>query len=637
MKKNTVKLFVIALALGGSLIATAQEKKQGSRAFQTNEVALKQLSEKYTAKYEAELAEATRLAEINNWPLEVRTKEGGYKLLTRVDENGKPLYTETFNVGSALTTRVNELQEGGSSGLNLTGLFSDGVPMQVGIWDGEYPLFSHVEFALRIETIDGGVSPHALHPTHVFGTMVAAGLNSAARGMAYKATGKAANFANDFAEMASNAASIIVSNHSYGIPQAPKGAYQDYAQQVDQVTFFAPYYQPIIAAGNDGNGSSYNRMGDRGISKNAITVAAIYELDHVTTTEAVIADFSSFGPTNDNRIKPDISSKGVAVFSTIDTSNNAYGDDQGTSMACPGVTGALALIQQYYAELHTPASTEPVQIDQKTFMLSSTLRALTAHCALEAGVVGPDPIFGWGVLDARKMADVITNEGETSLLLENTLLPGVPYTFDVVALGTEPLVATLAWTDPAPTLPGSGTDTTPQVNNLDIRITKNTTTFFPWKLAFSPSAAPIKGDNNVDNIEKVEVANPSGSYTITISHKGTTLVNPEDPSFPLPTTPQQVYSLVVTGINATGDAKDFAKDGFSVWPNPAKGYLNISMASELENGAKATIYDVQGRIVLQSAISAMDTELNIGNLSSGMYMVNITNGNKSEVKKFIVK
>ena len=59
------------------------------------------------------------------------------------------------------------------------------------------------------------------------------------------------------------------------------------------------------------------------------------------------------------------------------------------------------------------------------------------------------------------------------------------------------------------------------VNDLDIRVSKDGNTFFPWKLnPGSVSAAATKGDNTVDNVEKVEIGASAGTYTITVSHKG---------------------------------------------------------------------------------------------------------------------
>ena len=641
MKKNTVKLFILALALGSGIIATAQDSKKKERAFRTDERVIKELSLKYSAKFAAQKAEAVKLAKENNWPLEIKKEDGTFSQLVAVDGEGNPLYLTSYNVGSAVTSKVTPLQPGGSTGLDLTGKFDDGTIMEIGMWDGQYPRLDHQEYTGRISGIDGAPTSPADHPSHVLGTMLAAGVDPMAKGMANEAKGKVANFANDFDEMLT--ADVILSNHSYGLGEVSSslvGKYlNDYTRPVDDITFNLPYYQPVFAAGNDGDGVNYDRLTDRSIAKNGITVAAIYELDYITTTVPQIAEFSSFGPPDDNRIKPDISAKGVDVYSTLSGSSTSYGILQGTSMACPGVTGALALIQQYYAELHTPAGM-PAELASKTFMLSSTLRALVAHCATEAGSnPGPDPKFGWGVLNAEKMADVITKEGEESLLLENILTPGQVYEIEVEAIAGQPLVATLAWTDPAPADGGpNSVINNPVVNNLDIRVIKGTTTNFPWKLGANDSSPAVKGDNNIDNIEKVEIANASGTYTIRVSHKGTTLLNPI-PVFPGEPEPpaQQVYSLVVTGINATLGNEDFTKEGFSVWPNPAKGLLNISMVSAIENSAVATIYDMQGRIVLTSKITDMDTELNIENLTSGMYIVNIANGNKNEVKKFIVK
>ena len=99
------------------------------------------------------------------------------------------------------------------------------------------------------------------------------------------------------------------------------------------------------------------------------------------------------------------------------------------------------------------------------------------------------------------------------------------------------------WTDIAGTPTGAVLDPTTKmlVNDLDLRITKDTSTYYPWKLiAASPSnAATNSGDNNTDNVEKVEVSSPvAGQYTITVTHKGTL-------------SSSQNFSLIISGIVTT--------------------------------------------------------------------------------------
>ncbi|KAA5537614.1 T9SS type A sorting domain-containing protein [Paenimyroides baculatum] len=84
--------------------------------------------------------------------------------------------------------------------------------------------------------------------------------------------------------------------------------------------------------------------------------------------------------------------------------------------------------------------------------------------------------------------------------------------------------------------------------------------------------------------------------------------------------------------------KEFNQQTFNVYPNPATDILNIQSKENLPENTSFTIYDLSGKIVLNhSAVHSNLNQMNISNLSSGAYILQINNPNINQSFKFIKK
>ena len=424
--------------------------------------------------------------------------------------------------------------------------------MTVYVWDGGVARASHQEYDgaggnNRFSKGDSGSLNY--HSAHVTGTIIASRVVANAKRMASHAQAIGYDWNSDLAEATSAAANgMLISNHFYGfaarnqqgqvqLPQYYFGGYITDSRDWDNLMFNAPNYLMVVAAGNDGSDNSANtnptggfgfdKLTGHSTSKNNLVVAAANDANIDSSgnlLSVTIASFSSEGPTDDFRIKPDIAGNGVSVYSTYDSSDTAYNSISGTSMASPNVTGSLILLQQHHNNLNS------------AYIKAATLKGLALHTADDAGTSGPDAVFGWGLLNTKAAAEAITNKGNESKIEELTLTSGQTYSITVDSDGISPLLASISWTDRAGTTnTGTVNLTTPVlVNDLDIRITKGGTSYLPYELTGATTNA--KKDNDVDPYERVDVASASGTYTITITNKGSL------------TGGSQNYSLIVTGL-----------------------------------------------------------------------------------------
>ena len=596
-------------------------------------------------------------------------EDGKHYVLYNILGN-KPIYITTTNLKSAIATQTIALSPGGDLGLDL-----EGEGYTIGIWELDYPLESHQEFmnsdgTSRVSAIDtNNPNVGGGHASHVAGTLGASGVSGSAKGMAPKSYIVSGNVAGHKTETANEhlSSGMLVSNHSYGIVVDSDteswflgsyasfnyaGSTNDGARSWDQILYNSPYYTKVEAAGNDGTfsytgglGPGLDKLTGSTVCKNNIVVANANVIVNIppfgnpAITGANIASSSSQGPTDDGRIKPDIAGRGTNVYSCDDVTESSYGQSTGTSMAAPGVAGSLLILQEHYNNLNS------------SFMRSSTLKGLVCHTATDDAenpnvsaipYPGPDPFWGWGLLNAKFAAQTIIDAQTNAAIVEEKILNnGEIYSFTVNVSGSEKLMATICWTDLAGQLQnGVLNSTTPAlVNDLDIRITdSDNNEFLPWKLDLSNLPYAIKGDNIVDNIERVEVDLPTtGQYTITISHKG---IIPG-------TTPGSVgiqeYSLIVTGSDLTTTLSNETNElsNFMVWPNPAKEMVNYQFASQSNQTCLVQLIDLQGRVVYSQNVlggtASVQGAINSSRYSKGVYFLCLNQGNQKIYKKVLLQ
>ncbi len=469
----------------------------------------------------------------------------------------------------------------------------DGTGTTVAVWDAGSVRISHQEFTGRL-TLRNSVAAH-IHSTHVGGTIAAAGVNAAAKGMAPASKLDSYDWNFDTAEMITaamatpgQAGKIQLSNHSYGFQAGwfggtwygtwstnresdSFGMYDAFAAELDAIAYNAPYYLHFKAAGNDRNDTApstgtfftyfdqtgshvkpydpntdpfsdnwdnggYDSLPLEANAKNIMTVGAVNDAVSGglrSLADGTMSSFSSWGPTDDGRIKPDLVANGVSLFSSSSLGDASYYNSSGTSMATPSAMGAAALLIQHYGRTF-PGN----------YMRASMIKGLLLHTADDRGAAGPDYQFGWGLINAHaavRQIDAHALNTNALRMVEDTIAAsGQTNVYRFQWDRGSPIKATLCWTDPAGAA-RSGMDNRSSVlvHDLDLRvISPGGITNFPFVLSVTNPVAPATtGDNRLDNVEQVLIAAPSeqGEYEVRVALGGAL------------TTGTQAYAMLIGG------------------------------------------------------------------------------------------
>ena len=338
---------------------------------------------------------------------------------------------------------------------------------------------------------------------------------------------------------AKNAGAFIHSN-SWGVDSV--GTYSTLSQEVDEFIWNNPEFSIVFAAGNEGYDNSRDgvidpySIGIPGSAKNCITVGASenrrpkdiestykayanklgspFNSDHIADNPLGIAAYSSRGPTLDGRYKPDIVAPGGGVITTksqapeyVDRLESIWSGDSrwysfgdGTSLATPFVSGAAALIREYflkYEGLDSPsAALVKAALLNGAIDLSPGQYGEGRYREIPEGPV-PDGVQGWGRLNLRgaiaPKAPFGVKYHDESIGLDTG--ESKVFTFNV-SDSSMAFKTVLAWTD----YPGSPLAQGGLVNDLDISVT-------------DPDGAVHYADNAVKELDRGILYYSFGSLT----------------------------------------------------------------------------------------------------------------------------
>jgi hypothetical protein len=360
-----------------------------------------------------------------------------------------------------------------------------------------------------------------------------------------------------------------VQNASWGSPTGISqggltyGAYTMDDQAIDDFLWSHKEHLFVVAAGNEGADRSprdgvidADSITSPGTAKNVLTVGssesfrppvgvcaidvpenfcyAAFGLSGAPFGEDPISDnvdgmaaFSSRGPADDGRIKPEIVAPGTNIISAASHHPSAsyfriynadYAYDSGTSMSAPMLSGMAALVRQWLGQERQV--TAPSAALVKALLLNGAADITPGQYGVgaqrEVPAAWPNNVEGWG---RAALTDTVDLDGSGQIWFAEVspgLVTGATTAYTLTITGSRSLRVTLAWTD-YPGFAGAGKTL---VNDLDLEVQTPSGATIVGNMA-----APLPSDcrdsatlaDRCDNVESVELTAPvAGVYTIRV-------------------------------------------------------------------------------------------------------------------------
>ncbi|MEO8035666.1 MAG: S8 family serine peptidase [Acidobacteriota bacterium] len=530
---------------------------------------------------------------------------------------GPPLPIKSDNATSALLSNVTPLFDA------PYGLSGDGVQLtyfELGAADTTHP-----EFGGRVVVpFTGGVQGDKDHATHVAGTILAAGIDPRAKGMAPKA--KLQEFDVHDSRWLTKKAGVVSSlgsvadNNSWGFKlgwdTGDSGwiwtgsdefiaAYDDTDSAIDKIARTTGLLM-VHSAGNDGDVTGpltppyehqhtddagdpiagevfcYSANGSgtdcpvqctAGIAHCEIERHPVHQPYGSLGLTAGAKNNIAVAATDSQRTIASFSSRGPARDGRIKPDiaargiktystlpGNSYGTKNGTSMSAPVVTGSTALLVEQWRKTFGGATPK-----------APALKSLLLAGADDVGLAGPDFTYGFGFLNTKASVDLIrADAGSGNRIRIKSLTQGQTYEVPLVLSAGQNLRVFLGWGDPEVlNLSPSDTAAKALVNDLDLQVIRpDGTTVLPYVVDGSkPEQAATRGVNTLDNDEEVEISGAAaGTYRVVVS---ATRISGADPA--------QEFVLIANGT--LGEAVAPCSDSYEPNNTPETAFGNLVVSA----------------------------------------------------------
>ena len=403
-----------------------------------------------------------------------------------------------------------------------------------------------------------------------------------------------------------------VINHS----ASPINVSTDYPVEAQFLDAVIDDYDVLVAQSAGNEGPNDETLAHYATSFNALVVGAVDDGETDPRSNDTVTSWSSRGPTDSGRCKPDLVAPGKDILSPDADGVNSFSEDEGTSFAAPHVAGACLLLQ-----------------DEGVTNIK-VIRAILINTADSLGQrkMGWDNAYGWGEVNLdsayahRDHYDTwsVTQGTATTREYEGTLYPNEK--------------VTLVWNKHVTYEQGDppGVDDVYDLTDLDLY------------LEDSSGDTLDSSTSDIDNVEQVRLpSNESGqAVTIVVTLDGSFPSGIYGESFALafPRSFSRVTSKPVAPQKADGVPGVFALS--QNHPNPFNPETTIQFTLPDEHQARLTIHNISG----QQVTTLLDEQMPKGNhsavwngkdatgkdVASGVYFYQLTAGDFTATRKMLL-